>query len=142
MTPSRRRTLPASVRAAAVLGLVAGLLAAPGSGQEIQFRPMEPDPINSPMLRVTPPRVEIPGTRILPLETPAAAASPATAAGSGQFVVVNRELGRLVVRRGREVRTFKPGPLGPPVPPEVVVGQRVEVRFGPGDVLQGVRILP
>lgn len=133
---------PRLTRAAAVLALAAGLLAAPGASQEIEFRVMEPDPMNSPMMRPVRPRVEIPPARVLPLETGVRQAPVASGGGFGQFVVVGRELGRLVVRRGQEIRTFRPGPLGPPLPLELAVGQRVEVRFGAGDVLQSVRILP
>lgn len=129
-------------RAAAVLALAVGLLAAPGSAQEVEFRVMEPDPMNPLMLRPVRPRVEIPPGRVLPLETGPRQAPVPSGGGFGQFVVVRRELGTLVVRRGQEIRTFRPGPLGPPLPPEIAVGQRVEVRFGAGDILQGVRVLP
>lgn len=132
--------LSPTLRAAAVLALAVGLLAGPGATQEIEFRPMEPDPMNSPMMRPVPPRLEIPRTRIMPLET-APAAAP-RGGGFGQFVVVNRDLGKLVVRRGQEIRTFKQGPLSPPLPPDLHAGQKVEVRFGAGDVLQSVKILP
>lgn len=132
--------LSRTTRAAAVLALAAALMAAPGATQEIEFRPMEPDPNNSPMMRPMQPRVEIPPTRVLPLET-APTAAPRTGGGFGQFVVVNRDLGKLVVRRGQEIRTFKQGPLSPPLPPDLRAGQKVEVRFGAGDVLQSVIVL-
>lgn len=133
--------LSPTLRSAAVLALAVGLLAGPGATQEIEFRPMEPDPMNSPMMRPVRPRLEIPRTRVLPLETAPAAAPPA-GGGFGQFVVVNRDLGKLVVRRGQEIRTFQQGPLSPPLPPELRAGQKVEVRFGAGDVLQSVTVLP
>lgn len=128
-------------RAAAVLALAAGLMAAPGATMEVQYRPMEPDPINSPMMRPATTQVEIPRTRVLPLEIGTGTAVP-QGGGFGQFVVVNRDLGKLVVRRGKEIRTFRQGPLTPPLPPDLAVGQRVEVRFAAGDILQSVRILP
>lgn len=133
--------LSPTLRSVALLSLAVGLMAAPGATQEIEFRPMEPDPINSPMMRPMQPRLEIPATKVLPLET-APTAPPRAGGGFGQFVVVNRDLGRLVVRRGQEIRTFKQGPLSPPLPPELRAGQKVEVRFSAGDLIQSVRILP
>ena len=107
-----------------------------GARGEIEFRPLEPDPIHSPFLRPQAPRVEIPETRVLPPPTPEARppALPWTRA-----VVVQRSLGGLVVRVEERARTLRLSPLAAPLPPDLKAGDRVEIRATPAGVLEALR---
>ncbi|HXE72250.1 MAG TPA: hypothetical protein VNO81_06280 [Candidatus Nitrosotenuis sp.] len=135
--------------------LVALVLAAPvvsrEGGGDLQWVPPQPNPLNTVLWVPQPQEVSnLPTPQILTptIETPTIQGAPGPVelapsprpSRSARFVVVRREVGKLVVKSGLLTQVFWIGPMTEPLPEGLNPGTPVEVTWSGTDTL--VRVKP